>query len=180
MAEPARLMYDKPLDGGSAGSCGAATSPSPVAAASPPSSSSPGAADAPSSLTPSSSRGPPSDPRDASSSSGGSCRCPVLLLLAAAPAPERRCDQLQRQKGQMQCHLGVMHVAVVQQVYGEADRELLARARRPELAEAEPADGGRIVASPLSLQVLGDRREDGPIPGRCRGESSAEVSGYHI
>ena len=72
----------------------------------------------------------------------------------------------------MQRRLGVMHVAVVQQFYGEADRELLARARRPELAEAEPADGGRVPA------VLGGRRGDGPAPGRCRGESSVEVSGY--
>ena len=52
----------------------------------------------------------------------------------------------------MQRRLGVMHVAVIQQFYGEADQELLARARRPELAEAEPADGGRIVPA-----VLGDR-----------------------
>ena len=57
----------------------------------------------------------------------------------------------------MERRLGVMHVAVVQQVYGEADRELLARARRTEMAEAEPADGGRVPA------VLGGRRGDSPV-----------------
>ena len=56
----------------------------------------------------------------------------------------------------MQRRLGVMHVAVIQQFYGEADQELLARARRPELAEAEPADGGRCPCRSLEIDEKTD------------------------
>ena len=61
----------------------------------------------------------------------------------------------------MQRRLGVMHVAVVQQFYGygEADRELLARAQHPELAEAEPADGGQSEADEETAPLPADAEE---------------------
>ena len=59
----------------------------------------------------------------------------------------------------MQRRLGVMHVAVVQQFYGEADQELLARAWRPELAEAKPADGGQSEADEETAPLPADAEE---------------------
>ena len=51
-----------------------------------------------------------------------------VLLIVAAPAPERR-------RGQLQHRLGELYVVVVRQIRGEADRESF---RPPEPAEACP------------------------------------------